>query len=186
MSSPGGETVSIYTNTGYRKPIISRKWLQTLDHTIEQKTPVFIQGVNDKATFTFYVNSLNKNGANTGLAEYTYSAWIAPYSINIIITDRRLYYTSLENFYIPFTISQLSHQVSHRIIMARPITEVPKGRTFIFNSCIIKASNALISLDTAPGVIIVNNFNKDITFQRKQKLGNIKECKEDEIYFSSI
>ncbi|VTT73220.1 unnamed protein product [Fusarium fujikuroi] len=48
--------------------------------------------------------------------------------------------------------------------------EVPKGRTFIFNGCVAEASNALISLDTAPGV----------------KLGNIKECKEDEIYFFSI
>ncbi|VTT55676.1 unnamed protein product [Fusarium fujikuroi] len=63
--------------------------------------------------------------------------------------------------------------------------EVPKGRTFIFNGCITEASNALISLDTAPGMVIVNNSDKDITFQRKQKLGNIKECKEDEMYFST-
>ncbi|SCO06556.1 related to TY3B-TY3B protein [Fusarium fujikuroi] len=208
MSSPGGETVS------------------TLDHTIEQKTPVFIRGVNDKvgkphtewATFTFYVNGLDKNGADTGLAEYTYGAWVqdgmpsssprallgngwmAPYGINVMTTDRRLHCTSLKDFYIPFTISQLSRRVSRRVIVARPTTvpagqtrlvpaswkEVPKGRTFMFNGCVAEASDALISSDTAPGVVIVNNSNKDITFQRKQKLGNIEKCKEDEIYFSSI
>ncbi|SCO49700.1 uncharacterized protein FFNC_12788 [Fusarium fujikuroi] len=84
MSSPGGETVSVCADTGCGKPVISREWLQTLDHTIEQKTPVFIRGVNDKvgkphtewATFTFYVNGLDKNGADAGLAEYTCGAWV--------------------------------------------------------------------------------------------------------------
>ncbi|SCO14500.1 related to TY3B-TY3B protein [Fusarium fujikuroi] len=225
MSSPGGETVSVCADTGCGKPVISREWLQTLDHTIEQKTPVFIRGVNDKvgkphtewATFTFYVNSLDKNGADARLAEYTYGAWVqdgmpsssprallgngwmAPYGINIMTTDRRLHCTSLEDFYIPFTISQLSRRVSRRVIVARPTTvpagqtrlvpaswkEVPKGRTFMFNGCVAEASDALISSDTAPGVVIVNNSDKDITFQRKQKLGNIEECEEDEMYFSS-
>ncbi|SCO11414.1 uncharacterized protein FFB20_13816 [Fusarium fujikuroi] len=114
-------------------------------------------------------------------------------------TDRHLHCTSLEDFYILFTISQLSRQVSRRVIVARLTTvpagqthlipaswkEVPKGRTFMFNGCIAEASDALISSDTAPGVVIVNNSDKDITFQRKQKLGNIEECKEDEMYFSS-
>ncbi|VTT76585.1 unnamed protein product [Fusarium fujikuroi] len=225
MSSPGGETVSVCADTGCGKPVISREWLQTLDHTIEQKTPVFIRGVNDKvgkphtewATFTFYVNGLDKNGADAGLAEYTCGAWVqdgmpsssprallgngwmAPYGINVMTTDRRLHCTSLEDFYIPFTISQLSRRVSRRVIVARPTTvpagqtrlvpaswkEVPKGRTFMFNGCVAEASDALISSDTAPGVVIVNNSDKDITFQRKQKLGNIEECEEDEMYFSS-
>ncbi|SCO49701.1 uncharacterized protein FFNC_12789 [Fusarium fujikuroi] len=56
----------------------------------------------------------------------------------------------------------------------------------MFNGCVAEASDALISSDMAPGVVIVNNSDKDITFQRKQKLGNIEECEEDEMYFSSI
>ncbi|VTT71487.1 unnamed protein product [Fusarium fujikuroi] len=32
------------------------------------------------------------------------------------------------------------------------IPEVPKRRTFIFNGCIMEASNALISLNIAPGI----------------------------------
>ncbi|SCO20179.1 uncharacterized protein FFB20_15886 [Fusarium fujikuroi] len=109
------------------------------------------------------------------------NGWMAPYGINVMTTDRRLHCISLEDFYILFTISQLSRRVSRRVIVARPTTvpagqtrlipaswkEVPKGRTFMFNGCVAEASNALISSDTAPGVVIVNNSDKDITFQRK-------------------
>ncbi|KAF5971878.1 TY3B-TY3B protein [Fusarium bulbicola] len=225
MSSPGGETVSVCADTGCGKPVVAREWLQTLDHTIETKTPVFIRGVNGKvgkphsewATFKFYVNGLCHNGSDAGYAEFTCGAWIqdgipassprallengwiAPYGINVMTTEKRLHCTSLNDFFIAFTISQLSRRVRRRVIVARPTVvpagqtclvpaswkEVPKGRTFMFNGCVVEASDALVNSDPAPGVVIVNNSDKDITFQRKQKLGNIEECEGDQMYFSS-
>ncbi|KAG5810041.1 hypothetical protein H9Q74_014111 [Fusarium xylarioides] len=225
MGSPGGETASVCADTGCGKPVISREWLQTLEHSIEKKTPVFIRGVNDKvgkphsewATFTFYVNGIDCDGSDAGYAEFTCGAWIqdgmpssspkallgngwmAPYGINVMTTDKRLHCTSLEDFFIPFTISQLSRKVNRRVTVARPTTvpagqtrlvpatwkEVPKGRTYMFNGCVNEASDAFVNSSSAPGVVIVNNTDKDITYQRKQKLGNIEECEEDQMYFSS-
>ncbi|KAF5011243.1 hypothetical protein FDECE_2642 [Fusarium decemcellulare] len=101
----------------------SREWLNTLEHTIEKRTPTFISGVNhtagklydDWAVFTFFVDGVHADGTDAGVSEFTCGAWIQdggsvsclaallgnewmiPLGINVLNTKSRLYVTALDD-----------------------------------------------------------------------------------------
>ncbi|KAL3595836.1 hypothetical protein FPOAC2_10206 [Fusarium poae] len=220
-----GPTVSVCADTGCGKPVVSRRWLETLKHSIETKPPVYIRGVNDVigkphtewATFSFFVDGTRKDGSEAGTAEFSCGAWVqdglppsgpaallgnawmVPYDINVLNTEGRLECKSLTDFYIPFDVFQVKRKVSRRVIAARPMTvpagetrlipaawkELPKDRSFAFFGTTTGTVGGLIDRKSTPGVVFVNDTSSDVQIQRKQKLGNIEECDDQEVYFST-
>lgn len=214
-SSPDAEdSVEICVDSGCGNPIVDRTWLQSLEHTIEDKPPVFIDGVcgrqqlHEWATFSLYIQGFGADGITAKIAKFTCSAWVQdalkpiallgtafldPYACDILLSQKQIYCTVLDDFYFPFEILQLHKKVVRRVGVARNTVipagqtrmvpaywkEVPKDRSFAFHASLPTAVNAIVDTNSPPAVLIVNNTKGDIRLRRKQKVGNVTECEED-------
>lgn len=116
--------------------------------------------------------------------ERSYALLRLSYSVNIVIW---ICNTSFE-------VVQVKWKVSQRVVVARPTTvpageirvippaweEIPKDRTFACYGSVDEAVNGLVDRKTSPGIVIMNNTNKDVQYHAKQNVGKIEDCHEDE------
>ncbi|KAM4065819.1 chromo (CHRromatin organization MOdifier) domain-containing protein [Hirsutella rhossiliensis] len=169
----------------------SGKLLKSFEHTIEKKPPTPIAGISGSVRCTDWATS-------AGIAKFTSSAWVTTVEPGALLGNAFLkpyevvQIGLLDDFGIPFNIYKPHKGVVRRVQAVRKTMvpagktmlvpaswkEVPKGRSFAFHSNHPLAAHALVDRNTVPAVMFTNTTNQDIIVNRKQRLGQIKECEE--------
>ncbi|KAM4060256.1 PIF1 protein [Hirsutella rhossiliensis] len=155
-----------------------RKLLKSFEHTIEKKPPTPIAGISgsvrctDWATFSFYAEGKRADGSSAGIAKFTSSAWVTTVEPGALLGNAFLKPYEVVQIGLLDDFGRQKTMVPAGKTMLVPASwkEVPKGRSFAFHSNHPLAAHA--------PVMFTNTTNQDIIVNRKQRLGQIKECEE--------
>ncbi len=138
-----------------------------------------------------YINRVDYTGQYDKKARFTASAWVQnqlkptallgtafmdPYNIDILTSQKQLHYNALDDFFIPFDIQHAGKQVVYKVSAGRDTIvpagmtylvpaiqkEIPKDCSFAFYRSIGSAIDTIINHKLPPRVVIVNNTEKDI------------------------
>ncbi|KAF4993677.1 hypothetical protein FDECE_13353 [Fusarium decemcellulare] len=153
-STSDRDLVEVCADTSCGRPMVKREWLNTLEHTIEKRTPTFVSEANDTAgklnedwaIFNFFVDGVHVDGTDVGASELICGAWIqdggsasspaallgnewmVSLRIDVLNTKSRLHVTTLDDFPIPFEVVRSRRKVTRRVNAARATT-VPARET---------------------------------------------------------
>ncbi|KAM4063720.1 chromo (CHRromatin organization MOdifier) domain-containing protein [Hirsutella rhossiliensis] len=162
-----------------------RKLLKSFEHTIEKKPPTPIAGISgsvrctDWATFSFYAEGKRADGSSAGIAKFTSSAWVTTVEPGALLGNAFLKPYEVVQIGLLDDFGRQKTMVPAGKTMLVPASwkEVPKGRSFAFHSN-HPWPLMLVDRNTVPAVMFTNTTNQDIIVNRKQRLGQIKECEE--------
>ncbi|RWA09352.1 hypothetical protein EKO27_g5768 [Xylaria grammica] len=199
-SLPDGHNVKVCYDTGCGRSLITKKFLDTLEHTVEQRTGK-IKGVGkgrvkckEYATFTLHLLGQDDEGLPV-LFEVTERAWVIdgdfgiPLLFGTSFLDPRGVVISFEDQSIRFANTENFHQRFEREIVIPPgktlyapcnYVSLPSDRDFMFEPSQENSVAALVR-STTPYAVTMSNLSPDVKRVSKgTRVGTIQERDDKE------
>ncbi|KAI1273815.1 hypothetical protein F5Y07DRAFT_411032 [Xylaria sp. FL0933] len=199
--TPTGEDIKVCGDPGTGRTIIGRSYLNTLEHTTEERHGT-VECVSDQkvqittwAKFKFYTAGVNADGKPL-IIEHKKKGWVVDNHLQpgIAVIDYRnktITFQGLDGFTIHFEVMVRSRECVRRVVNKRDITlqggekayvqvdykPLPADRSFCFMAIQSNSLSTVLDAKTPQVVPVINTATTPVKIHKGTKLGQIPAIK---------